>query len=67
MRELQVSMVEKGDTAHTTTVFRMLHQQQLYGKAKTTVEKTSHDICGSVCQKGMWGNQVENGFMARWD
>lgn len=39
LKELQGSMVKKGDTMHTTTVFRML-----YGKVKTTVEKMSPDI-----------------------
>lgn len=38
-REIQVSMVEKGDTVLTKTAFRMLHLPQLYGKVKTAVEK----------------------------
>lgn len=45
VRELQVSMIEKGDTAtYDNCFFRMFHQQQLHGKAKTTVERKSHDI-----------------------
>lgn len=47
----------------TTTIFRMPRWQQLYGKAKTIVEKMSYDIWASVRQKGKPSGQRFYGLM----
>src|SRR4029434_3303293 len=59
LMELQASAAEMGETLHTTTVARALHQSKLYGREPLLKKNISNIDYGSA--KGMWETPWSNG------
>src|SRR4029434_4843941 len=64
LKELQASAAEIGETLHTTTVARVLHQSKLYGRVakRNPLLKKTH----IKSPKGMWETPWSSGKKVLW-